>query len=94
MSEDRHCDVCYHYDWNSRQCTTWDCEFVLNAEVQRCRFTTYCKKPSCSHKDSWECPIADKIMDHLMEARDMEREFQDEDEIPFCEDYDGPEVEE
>ena len=41
-----------------------------------------------------ECPIYDKIEDHLMEARDNARDYPTKDEIPFDdEDYDGPEVE-
>ena len=86
MDEERKCDICYHY--RNGECTTWDCDFVLNAEVQKCRFADLCKKhyhnekaDECNHKQSWECPIADKIMDILMD-------------VPFNEDYDGPVEEE
>lgn len=86
MDEERKCDICYHY--RNGECTTWDCDFVLNAEVQKCRFADICKEQyhyekadKCSHKQSWECPIADKILDILMD-------------VPFNEDYDGPVEEE
>lgn len=36
-----------------------------------------------------ECPMAWKIEDLLMDARDIEEET-----LPFTDDYDGPEVEE
>ena len=42
-----------------------------------------------------DCPFAFKIEDLLQEAEDIQRELEDEDELPFDdEDYDGPEVEE
>lgn len=53
----------------------------------------YEKADECSHEDSWECPMAAKIEDMLMDAEDAAREFEDEDEVPFCEPYDGPEEE-
>lgn len=37
--------------------------------------------------------MAAKIEDLLMDAEDAAREFEDEDEVPFCEPYDGPEEE-
>ena len=55
----------------------------------QCRHREICKKhyhvetaDECSHEKSWECPIADKIQDILMDV------------TPFCEDYDGPVEEE
>lgn len=68
----------------------------------KCRFKDLCRKrfhyekaDECSHEESWECPIAAKIEDLLMDGADadQDREFDDEDEVPFCEPYDGPEEE-
>jgi hypothetical protein len=54
----------------------------------QCRHREICKNSfhvqtadECSHEKSWECPIADKIEDILMDT-------------PFCEPYDGPVEEE
>ena len=61
-----------------------------------CRFKELCKKhyhvttaDDCSHEKSLECPIADKIQDILMDARDIMEE-----QLPFTDDYDGPVEEE
>ena len=64
-----------------------------------CPYREICKKhyPRCTGEEGLshsECPIAWKIEDILMDARDICREQGDPDEIPFCEDYDGPETEE
>lgn len=49
---------------------------------------------SCDSKVWYECSYYDKILDMMMEARDMARDHPPKDEIPFFDDdYDGPEVE-
>ena len=53
----------------------------------------YQKADECTHEESLECPMAFKIQDMLMDAEDIENEYEDEDEVPFCEPYDGPEEE-
>ena len=35
---------------------------------------------NCTGDDWWECPIRDKIEDHMMEARDVEQELKEADE--------------
>ena len=55
----------------------------------KCRFVGLCRDvifhyknaDNCTNEDSWDCPMAAKIEDLLMD-------------VPFCEDYDGPEEEE
>ena len=52
---------------------------------------------ACDGSGWYECPVFDKIEDHLMEARDNARDHPLKDDIPFCFDDDedcGPEVEE
>jgi len=42
----------------------------------------------------YECPMFDKIEDHLMEARDNARDHPLDDDLPFTDDdYDGPDAE-
>ena len=67
----------------------------------QCRFRKLCKNgvfhysgaDKCSHEDSWECPMAAKIEDLLMDVADPDHQCPDDEEIPFSEPYDGPEYE-
>ena len=65
----------------------------------KCRHTKICRETygiknndNCSVEDAWECPIADKIEDILLDMKFIDRDTGEE--VPFCEDYDGPVEEE
>ena len=67
----------------------------------KCRYRKLCKKEfdyqnadDCSDEESWECPIYAKIDDLMLDAELAMRELREEEEVPFCEDYDGPVEEE
>jgi len=65
----------------------------------KCRYKDMCRdtfgyknSDKCSIDDAWECPIANKIEDLLMDAKFVDPETGEE--VPFCDDYDGPVEEE
>ena len=93
--------MCWYH--NGTKCTKKIfCDFTPRYNPTKCRFLGMCKEyfhydksDECSREESLECPMAAKIEDLLMDAEDADREleFDDEDEIPFNETYDGPEYE-
>ena len=71
------------------------------SETRICPHKRFCdgvyNVTGCNGENWYECPMFDKIEDHLAEARDMARDhpIKDDMEIPFFDDdYDGPEEDE
>ena len=98
MPSQERCVNCRNYDGDGDKCKIpIFCEYSPRYDPKHCRFVEICrdefhydKCDSCTPEHSYECPIAEKIEDLLM---DGERECEDEDEVPFNEPYDGPEEE-
>ena len=96
MAEQERCEQCWYH--NGTKCTKKIfCHFTPRYNPTKCRFVVICRDEfhhedcdKCTPEHSYECPIAAKIEDMLMDA---ERECEDEDEVPFNEPYDGPEEE-
>ena len=67
----------------------------MSCANNRCKYSQYCRVKTHAFIDPWDepCPEYEKLDELAMDAEADRQCRQDEDEIPFCEDYDGPEEE-